>query len=289
MLAAFALMAAYLVALPYLHGGAPGDGEVEALSRGAGSPRPVDEPPVQYTRDEGLQQLLVAEAHRVNGRASIHVRVDDGRVAGVNADREVPAASVIKLPLMAAVYAKRREGDLVASEEDDSRIHRMITRSDNPSADALMDEVSIPWVNQWLELQGYPTTRLRRHIFGKNADGTNVITAAEATSMLLRIARGEMVDRASSIAMRQVLLEQERRSRIPAGLPPEVSVGNKTGTLNGLVHDVAFVETPHGVRYALAVLISGARREVAADGSIARISQKVYEYLDPPRTSETTP
>jgi beta-lactamase class A len=79
--------------------------------------------------------------------------------------------------------------------------------------------------------------------------------------------------------MRTLLLAQTRRTRIPAGLPEGAVCGNKTGTLRGIVNDVAFVEAPGGLRYALAVLISKGGADDPTSRSIAKLSKRVYDLI----------
>jgi beta-lactamase class A len=215
----------------------------------------------------------------MQGKLGLHVRLEGGGEVGVAQDEPLPAASVIKLPLMVVVYQSWKSGLLRRTGVDEQRVRAMITRSDNPAADTLIDRVGMSQVNTWLEEHGYTGTRLRHKMTGPRPEGSNTVTAAEMTRMLLQIERGELVDGNAGSEMRRLLLAQTRRTRIPAGIPEEAQVGNKTGTLNGIVNDVAFVEPPEGPRYAIAVLISGAAPDATASASIANLSRKVYWYI----------
>jgi beta-lactamase class A len=97
--------------------------------------------------------------------------------------------------------------------------------------------------------------------------------------MLMEIVRGELVSPAASDEMRRTLLGQTRRTRIPAGVPKEAQVGNKTGTLRGILNDVALVEPPEGARYAVAVLVNHAGPDASTSAAIARFSRRVYGRL----------
>jgi beta-lactamase class A len=227
----------------------------------------------------GIQVLIEQESRRIRGKVAIHLRIEGGGEAGINQDEAMPAASVIKLPLMAVVYQAWKDGFLQRTPVDEQRVRAMITRSENPSADGLIDRVGMSQVNNWLEEHGYSGTRLRHKMLGPRPEGPNLVTAAEMTRMLLQIERGELVNANASSEMRRLLLAQTRRTRIPAGVPDEAPVGNKTGTLNGIVNDVAFVEPPDGPRYAVAVLISGTGSDATASASIARLSRKVYQKV----------
>jgi beta-lactamase class A len=82
--------------------------------------------------------------------------------------------------------------------------------------------------------------------------------------------------------MLALLGAQQRRGRIPAGLPaaPDLWVGNKTGTLNGVVNDAGIVLEPlRGIGYTLAVFTSGTRSESAGEQLLADLSAAVYGYM----------
>jgi beta-lactamase class A len=177
------------------------------------------------------------------------------------------------------VYDAWRTGFLKRTAADERRIHDMITESDNPAANELIDRLGMSQIRSWLLTNGYERIEVRHRLLAAQPDGPNVVTATEMTRMLLQIARLEAVSAEASREMRRVLLEQTRRTRIPAGLPEGVTVGNKTGTLNGIVNDVAFVETPQGLRYTIAVLVDRAGGDAPTSRAIARLSRLVYEHL----------
>ncbi len=224
------------------------------------------------------------------GDVCIHVRVEGGNgqagEAGVDAEAPVPAASVIKVPIMVAVQNAWRTGFLTRTAIDERRLRAMITESDNPAADMLIDRAGMSQINTWLLEQGYSGTNLLHKLGGPRREGPNVVTAREMTRMLMDIANGRLVSANASAEMRRLLLDQTRRARIPAGLPAGTVVGNKTGTLNGVVNDVAFVEAPRGKRYALAVLITRAGAEGPAAQAIARLSRKVYDFVTGSATAQ---
>jgi beta-lactamase class A len=192
---------------------------------------------------------------------------------------EKPAASLIKLPLTAALEEEWQSGRLGRDPADRERARKAITVSDNAAADALIARLGMARVNEWLEQHRFTHTRLLHKMLGPRPKGPNVTSAADMSRMLLEIEQGSLVSGEASADMRKLLLAQERRSRIPAGLPPEAICGNKTGTLNGVVHDAAFIECPNGRRYTIAVLVTHAPSDRATSTSIARLSRSIYSLL----------
>lgn len=270
-----------LLALPRLRGGQASNAPAPATPAANPAPNAPTSPPAVNLQLQSLQQIIAEEAERIPGRASIHFRMRDLGEAGHNADVPKPAASVIKVPLMVVLEHAWHSGTLQRTSEDEARIRKMITVSDNPTADALIERVGMSQVNAWLQEHGYTGTRLKHKMAGPRPDGPNTVTAAEMTRMLLDIAEGRMIDAAASTEMRRVLEASERRTRIPAGLPEGVISGNKTGTLNGIVNDVAFVQLPDGRAYALAVLVDRAGPDETTSAAIATLSRRLYERLLP--------
>jgi beta-lactamase class A len=251
-----------------------------AASTAANTPAPAP-PQVSPPQLAAVQQAIDAAAPEL-GDASIHFRLLGGGEAAHEAEAERTAASLIKVPLLAALEHAWHSGTLQRTGLDEGRARKMITESDNPSADAIIERVGMSQVNTWLEDHAYRHTHLKHLLLGPRPDGPNVTSAADMTRMLVEMLEGRLVNPAASAEMRKLLLASERRTRIPAGLPPEVTVGNKTGTLNGIVNDAAFVELPDGRRYALAVLVERARSDEAVSRRIAELSRKVYEALTAP-------
>lgn len=226
-----------------------------------------------------LTSLLKAEAARIPGTVSVHVRLEDGGAAGVLAQEPMPAASLIKVPIMVVLEDAWKQGRLKRLPRDEESVRKAITVSDNPSADWLISRLGKTRVNAWLQEHGYEHTQLKHRLAGPRLDGPNVVSAEDMTRMLLEIAEGKLISPEASTEMRGLLLAQTRRTRLPAELPPDVPVGNKTGTLRGIVNDAAFIEPPGGPRYALAVLVSHAGSDAATSRALARLSRKVYEEI----------
>lgn len=226
-----------------------------------------------------LEAVLKAEAAEIPGRVSAHVRLEGGGAVGVAADEAKPAASLIKLPIMVVLEDAWARGTLKRTPKDEECVRQAITVSDNPSADWLISRLGMSQINEWLQEHDYTQTQLKHRLEGPRPNGPNLVSAEEMTRMLLEIADAKSISPEASTEMRGLLLAQKRRTRLPAGLPEGITVGNKTGTLRGIVNDAAFVEPPGGPRYAIAVLVTKAGSDTATSRAIARLSRKVYEAV----------
>jgi beta-lactamase class A len=242
---------------------------------------------------EILDAILEALGQDADHYSVVVRRLEDGRGASLNPDREYYAASLFKL---AVLYEAERQrsvglldfdemiqvngedvaedlGTIGSLELDDSgmipvrdAVHAMVTRSDNTSAVALLRTLGPATVDTTLAALGLQYTSLNTRDLPT--------TAADMALLMEAIIRGRGVDPAWREDMRALLLQQETRFGIPQLLPPHVNVGNKTGTWPSATHDVAFVDAPGGT-YVIAVLSD--RGWVWEP--IARVSRAVYAVL----------
>ncbi len=231
------------------------------------------------------------------------------------ADQPFVAASVIKLPLLAAAYEAAAEGRLrldepVRWEPEDQvlgcgvlreltpggtlplrdLLALMVVVSDNTAANLVLERVGVTAVNDFCARHGLVGTRLVRPlmIVPEGAVGTNRVTAADIAGLLARLARGEVVSWDASRRMIDILKRQQFRDGIPALLPepaaerplgslPPWEVANKPGAIDGYQHDVGLVYLP-GQCFALAVLTSGLAA-AAAKATIAQVARAAYDHF----------
>lgn len=83
---------------------------------------------------------------------------------------------------------------------------------------------------------------------------------------------------AGSDQILDLLKQQQRRSKIPAGVPTGVTVANKTGELLTVENDAAIVFTKSG-DYILTVMSEGLPDTAAERQLIVDISGKVYSFF----------
>lgn len=101
---------------------------------------------------------------------------------------------------------------------------------------------------------------------------------------------GQIVSVEYSQSMIGLMLQQTRRSKIPAGLPSQVSVANKTGESPGVENDSAVVfaagdgehiagVTPGAGDYVIAVMSEGVPLSDEAQRDIRAMSSTVWSAL----------
>ena len=202
------------------------------------------------------------------GEAGVFASDADGKALFCeNEDELFPSASVIKLPLVMALYADAARGLLdldesmrVGERVDGSGVLRhlrdiqhlslrdlamlSIIVSDNTATNRLIERIGLPRVGERLAEWGCVQTRLSRKMYDFDAakrGHENVMTARETVSLLLRLKRGECEDRATSDAVLAVLEQCQDRTMLLRYLPYGAKVPHKTGTLDDSRNDAAIV------------------------------------------------
>ncbi|HEV2009480.1 MAG TPA: serine hydrolase [Candidatus Limnocylindria bacterium] len=210
----------------------------------------------------------------LRGRAGIVLADDEGRELFVrDPDGLYLAASVIKLPILMTLYADAAEG-LVSLEEriaigdivEGSGVLRhlggvgdlplrdhaalMTIVSDNTATNAVIDRLGIDRVNDRMAEWGCRGSLLSARLFDREAvarGARNVMTARETASLLQRLVRGALIDRATSDAVLGLLAQATDGGRIRRYLPYDASVAHKPGTLRGVRNDVGVVRVDRPV------------------------------------------
>lgn len=208
--------------------------------------------------------------------------IASGQGYGINSYRPFRPASVIKLAVLVAAYRARASMKPAQFNRLRPDLERMITISDNAATRRLVRRLGARSVNATVRQLG-----LDQFQVGMSGSQSWVLQGSKAapadTALLLaRVARREVVSPEACNEMLALLGAQQKRGRIPAGLPPapDLWVGNKTGTLNGVVNDAGIVLQPHrGIGYTLAIFTTGARSETAGERLLADLSAVVYGYM----------
>jgi beta-lactamase class A len=187
-----------------------------------------------------------------------------------DADGTYPAASVIKIPILMTVYADAAAGRLSLDERVAVGEHLpgsgvlgrvpgvadltlrdhatlMTIVSDNTSANRIIERLGVERIAERMREWGCERTKLQRKLFDFEAAKRgldNVATPREMAGLLLRLLRGELVDRATSDAVLGVLegtCDDESKALIRRYLPAGTKVAHKTGSLEKVRNDAAVI------------------------------------------------
>lgn len=219
------------------------------------------------------------------------------------ADRLFEAASVIKLPVYAAVMKLNAEGradwqeKLLCREEDllpscgalrflpcpaawelGSLCALMISLSDNTATNLILRRFGLETLNEQFRLMGLEKTHLERLLFDAQAAGQgreNRFAPEELGELLARIARRDFLSPERSRRIEALLLEQQINHKIPGYLPEDVPVAHKTGEDSGITNDVGLVFA----RQPFVLCFAANNSDVpAAERFLREISLELYRH-----------
>lgn len=159
----------------------------------------------------------------------------------------------------------------------------MITRSDNASANCLIDIAQRPNIDYLLLSYGWKGSEVTRKFLKRtvedpgyeNVRGTETC-ALHAADFLFRAYSLKLVNPWVSMQMLSLLGSQLDKSKIAAGLPSDVMYYNKTGWFSYWTNDVGIVDDGN-VRYIIACFMPLPEKEALP--KFKALSTRVYELM----------
>ena len=239
----------------------------------------------------GLEQVLTGQLSEYEGEWSVYVKNLSTDEAFVLNDQPMKSASVMKLFIMGTVYKAFECGELERTEEIMSLMNKMISYSDNASSNELLSRLGsgsyadgIEKVNAFIKEYGFSDMTMEYNGFDDSAtimdpEHFNQVTAKDCGKLLEDIYRRIWVSRGVSNEIEDMLLAQQTRYKIPAGLPESVLCGNKTGEMDATENDAAIIYAKD-CDYILVVLSNGWSSKDQAITRIQSVSSLVYDYLN---------
>jgi beta-lactamase class A len=251
-----------------------------------------------------LMTTLESEASRFPGETGIVIKdLKTGQSISINGTRLFPSASLVKVPIMAAVFAAEQEGKLTLDDKLKlKRAHkspgagqlyrarlgkkysignlmeRMVEQSDNTACNMLVDTLGFGYINQKFVEFGLKNTDLRRGVMElkwRDAGIENYTTAEEMAYILEKIYRKELVSPRASGAMLATMKRQRVNDRIPRSLPDSLTIAHKTGTLRDTASDCGIIFCPEG-DFIVCVLTSDIKNYRSAKRFISSVAEQAY-------------
>ncbi len=224
----------------------------------------------------------------------------------LNAQEKIPAASLIKLPIMAVCFKAAKDGKIKLSGKIilkqryktggsgilknmpagrrftiEKLINLMITISDNTAANILISKLGRPYINRIFKYLGLKQTRLNRRILDLSARRKgieNYTSIQDLIYLLKKIYNKKLISPQYCQKMLNILLKQKINGRLPKYLPKNLKIAHKTGLARNIVADAGIIFAPNA-DYIIAVAFSGKPNYKTAKQTIAKISLKTYEYF----------
>lgn len=223
-------------------------------------------------------------AEQMRPQVGIYYRPMGDQPVEIEADTPMIAASVIKIPIMAAAFRSMIDGDLTEDEVFEIRpeakmpscgaltymhdglkvtamdlITLMIILSDNTATNMLIDRLGIDYIQGVVGSLGIEGVVLRRKLFDaeKSRQGIqNTITARGIGEMLVRMVENRLLGAPWDGKMLEIMQDQRLNGKLPFYLHSmDVEIAHKTGEDDGITHDVGviYAEKP----FVLCVLSNG--------------------------------
>ncbi|PJM73551.1 serine hydrolase [Bifidobacterium primatium] len=239
---------------------------------------------------DSLNTKLTSQIAGYPGTWSVYVE-DLKTGASTSIDNHVqPSASVIKLYVMLAVYTRIDEGRMQEDMATNDLLTQMITVSSNQATNTLVNllgngdtNAGLDVVNQVAKANGFNETRMKDLLYdsGTHDSSLKQTSVSDSGKFMAKVYRGQLVSKQTSEKMLNLLLQQQRRAKIPAGLPQGTKVANKTGEIIGTENDSAIVygtADDHSGDYVLTVMTQNVENGTAQT-QIAAISTTVWDTL----------
>ena len=157
----------------------------------------------------------------------------------------------------------------------------MITKSSNLATNLLVDVVGIGTIQQALdemEIDGMNVLRGVEDTAAFHAGLNNEVTANGLLKLLRLIADGKAYSQNACDEMLKILLDQQYRSGIPAGLPKAARVAHKTGNISTVHHDAGIVYLEGRKPYVL-VILTQFSAEQGRGTAVANVSRDIFNTL----------
>jgi beta-lactamase class A len=157
----------------------------------------------------------------------------------------------------------------------------MITKSSNLATNLLLDVIGIHSVQLALEELDIDGIRVLRGVEDQaafDANLNNEVTANGLMKLLRVIAEGKAYSQTASDEMLGIMLDQQYRAGIPAGLPKAARVAHKTGNISTVHHDAGIVYLEGRKPYVLVILTQFAA-ETGRGTAVAEVSRDIFSAL----------
>lgn len=228
---------------------------------------------------EKLADQIMAQFQSQTGKFSCYIKdVKRERIFGYNEDEVMPAASLIKIPILYALFLGEVQGSYNLSRQISygkeaavggsgilsslstrpslnllDLAELMITLSDNTATNLLINYLGKDFINAFLKEHNFSETRLQRLMMdsqARKAGKENTTTAQEMARLLSFVSPVKSDSEISPLSenkqkqAREILCRQQFRDKLSylTGISWDI-IASKTGELPGVQHDASLFLT----------------------------------------------
>ncbi|HVT30329.1 MAG TPA: serine hydrolase [Lacipirellulaceae bacterium] len=270
---------------------------------------------------KSLADVLQPLIERHQGEVGLAVKnLKTGETYAYHADRAMPTASLIKLPVMITTYEAIEKGKLSLNEmitlkKSDfvpgsgiltahfspgdrislrDAIHLMIVYSDNTATNLVLDKLGLQPTNDCMERLGCPDTKINSEVFKRSTSinkersrqyGLGSTSARDMLKLCELLYEKKLVTPERCKQMLAHMYECDDKLKVPRLLPPGTRVAHKTGSVNASRTDAGIMETPAGpIAYCILTDKNKDQRwtdDNAGDAFCANVGAAIYHYFNP--------
>ena len=158
----------------------------------------------------------------------------------------------------------------------------MISQSSNLATNIIIELVDAENVNKSMRELGAKNINVLRGVEDMKAYDAGMNNSTTAYDLMLifeALANGKAVSPEADKEMLEILRLQLHTDLIPALLPKDLKIANKTGWITGVHHDSALVELPDGGSYVLVLLSKNMEDMEGGTEMLAGISKMIYDLM----------
>lgn len=260
------------------------------------SSKPYPNSPTSFSIDTKIIPQLQEIFDKNQGTYAVYIYdINSQKGIGLHEETVFTAASVNKIPILAALYHLAGQGEIdlekiIVPQPNDIQDYGtgsiryaapgtpyslktlarlMMEKSDNTAAYILSNHIiGIERVQQLIDGWGLRQTDI--------AD--NKSSVKDMSILMVKMYRAEITTQPLTLEMLGFMKLSDFDDRLPKGIAEGITVFHKTGDEIGKIHDVGIVDLQNRP-YFIGVFTSDITDELNAKGTIAHISKLVYEYM----------
>ena len=239
------------------------------------APRIISHLPEKYFDPSPVLNQIKDLTQDLSGTYGIYVyRFKDEKDYGLNERKVFPAASLNKLPVMIIVYQQAEEDKLDLETEyilkEADKVKGAGILRTKPAGTKYTYRQLIEYMGQYLDNTAF---KVMRQVTGETT--LDQATPEEIGILFKKLYKERIISDEHRDELLQFLTNTGFEDRIPKGLPEEIRVAHKIGTLTGIYSDagIIFAEEPF-----ILVIMSKDARESEALEVLPQITQAVWNF-----------
>lgn len=223
-----------------------------------------------------------------------------GAFVNINADKEFPTASIIKLPLLHQLFRRVESGQIDLNDimklteyyrtpgsgfiqcKAEGTVftmkklaEEMIQESDNSATNMILASVGgVDQMNRNMRDWGFSSSHMSNWL--PDLDGTNVATPMDMGTMLYNIDNDSFHTLSSTLTMTDIMSHVKNRFLIQSSLPDGAAFIHKTGDIGNMLGDAGIVTLPDNRKYIVVMMVKRPWNSYMAKQFIIDAAKTVY-------------